>query len=60
MTEEKSKPIYLNEIDVSKCNDFHYGECLNLVETVSACKNCLNCSFKQSAYKQLSEVIDDK
>ena len=55
MTE--NKPI-IDEIDVSKCKDFHYGECLNTAETVSACENCPSCLFKQlHRYKQVVKEI---
>lgn len=45
------KQIIIDEVDVSGCKHFHYDECLNLEETVSACKYNPNCLFKQLARK---------
>lgn len=49
MTE--NKPIIINGVDVSKCNNFDNGECINPAETVSACESAPFCLFKQLTRK---------
>lgn len=46
-----NKQIIIDGVDVSKCNKFDNGECLNPLETVLDCENSPNCLFKQLARK---------